>query len=237
MPLRYPRRAGGRAAFVMCEETILALRQAVRLQAARRSPDELLRRMGYGRVNAQRRARLVRVLDDDLLGMDDGEFDFRFDSLGFARALCEALELPVDMVEQGISDLHQSVARRRAYAPSMFVDTGFKRKNEPVFVLAAMESKRWISFERTFRDLPAIQQICIAGKRAKEHFEVHDGVLPLWGEIQRYVFFYAPEITLYLNTHGQVVENESEARIHRARLSVNGRLINCDQILDQGNRT
>lgn len=216
----------------MNEDSVLALRQALRMQAARRSPDELLQRMGYGRVNEQRRARLVRVLDDDMLGVDDGEFDFRFDSLGFVRALCEALDLPVDMIEQGLSDLQQAVARRHAHSPSMFVDTGFKRKNEPVFVLAAMESKRWISFERSFRDLSAIRQICVAGERARAHFEIHAGILPLWGVIQRYVFFYAPDITLCLNTQGQVVDDGSGAHINVPRLSVNGRLINCNQVLD-----
>ncbi len=216
----------------MNDDAIHALRQAARLQAARRHPDALLRSMGYGRVNAQRRARLARVLNDDLLGLDHGEFDFRFDSLGFARALCEALDLPVDMVEAGLTGLHQLVARRRAYAPSMFVDTGFKRKSEPVFVLAAMEGKRWISFERTFRDLPAIQQIHTAGEHAREHFEMHGGVLPLWGAIQRYVFFHAPERSLWLAPDGRVIENGPECESSRAMLSANWRLINSDQVID-----
>lgn len=188
--------------------------------------------MGYGRATPQRRDRLARVLDEDLLGLDDGAFDFRFDSLGFVEALCKALDLSAETIEAGLADLRALVARRRAYAPSMFVETNFKRRNEPLFALSAMESKRWIVFERSFRALPAIKQIHVAGKRTRSHYNEHDGVLPLWGTIQHYVLFLTPETTLLLGIDGRVVESDPAARINTVNLSIGGRRVHHGQLLD-----
>lgn len=210
-----------------CREDVANLRRCIRVAAAGRSGDALLRAMGYRRVTAERRARLRAVLADDLLGLEAGGFDFRYDARGFVRALCEALGMSAVDYEPGLKSLETIAAHRRTFAPYIVVDTNFRRATQPLFVLAMLECQRRIHLPRALRDLPATGQIHQARDIVVAHYRSHDGRLEFWGDIKGYRFFYEPGACVVFDTHGNV-ETIGPASNHHgvtktASLSIGGR--------------
>jgi hypothetical protein len=69
----------------------------------------------------------------------------------------------------------------------LFVNTNFKRKSEPVFVLAFMEGKRNIRIDRKEFDTKD-EEFKYVKNFIKNHYRKNKGELSLWGKIQDYVY-------------------------------------------------
>lgn len=66
-------------------------------------------------------------------------------------------------------------------SPYIFVDTGFRRASQPIFVLAMLENRRRIGVERErCNDLDYVGRLAVA------HYREQQGELMLWGPIQHY---------------------------------------------------
>ena len=210
-----------------CQEDVVSLRRRIRVAAAGRNRDMLLHAMGYRRVTTERRARLRAVLADDLLGLETGGFDFRYDADGFVRALCEALGMSPPDYETGLEAARATAAHRRAFAPYIRVDTDFRRTTQPLFVLSMLECRRRIQLPRALRDLSAIGQIHKARGIVIAHYRNYAGVLEFWGDITGYRFFYEPGACVVFDTQGNVETIEPASAQHdaanTARLFIAGR--------------
>lgn len=67
------------------------------------------------------------------------------------------------------------------FSPYIFVDTGFQRASQPIFVLAMLENRRRIGVERErCNDLDYVGRLAVA------HYREQQGELMLWGPIQHY---------------------------------------------------
>ncbi|ROO27582.1 hypothetical protein [Salinisphaera japonica] len=210
-----------------CRDDVANLRRCIRVAAAGRSGDALLQAMGYRRVTAERRARLRAVLADDLLGLEAGGFDFRYDARGFVRALCEALGMLASDYEAGLRAMETTAAHRRTFAPYIAVDTNFRRSAQPLFVLAMLECQRRIHLPRGLRDLSAVGQIHQARDIVVAHYRSHAGRLEFWGDITVYRFFYEPGACVIFDTHGDIETigpaSGQHGAIKTASLSIGGR--------------
>lgn len=206
------------------QDEIAALRRRIRVRVAGRSTATVLHAMGYKRITPERRARLARVLDDELLGMEAGGFDFRFDARAFVNALCCALDMPPADYVNALDALVRVAENRRRFAPYIRVETDFVRRNQPLFVLALLERKRCVDLPRQIRDAAPVAQIRWAGELVAAHYRANDGHLDAWGRITRYRFFYAPGARAVFDTTGRVVSvgpaNDGEPVAGNASLSV-----------------
>ena len=177
-------------------------------RARDRSRDDILKAMGYSPVRQANRDRLDKVLAEDTLGLEGNDYDLKYDSRGFLKALCDALDLDYAEHEAEVESIHDGiVAEREAFQPYLFADTGFKRADRPglaIFILAAMESKRNLRLSRASRLASREEVIAEAVDRVREHVRETEGALPVWGTIKRYLLFLAPGESLVIGTDGVV---------------------------------
>lgn len=203
--------------------TTSALRGEIARRANRLSRSELASRMGYRRVNEKLVARIDAVLNDDLLGLDSSGFDFRYSRHEFLVALCNALAIDSALRNAEHARICALVDHRNtAFRPRLFADTGFIRRNQPIFVLGLMESTRWLGFERGFVDKDPSERFAAASRRVIAHYRETDGELAIWGTIQRYLFQYAADAVLIFDTAGRAIGETDRIRAGRATATVGG---------------
>ncbi len=118
-------------------------------------------------------------------------YDFVNTSEEFVRKLSKILGIEDEVRKdlQAIEEQERKIAEQ--FPAFIYVDTDFTRKNEPIFVLAFLEGqrrifldKKWLAFTPLEKQIERVQEI------VKKHYKKHDGKLPVWGEIKRYVYFY-----------------------------------------------
>jgi hypothetical protein len=191
------------------EPALFDLRRELLLRTAHASAADLVRMMGYAGVRQATLERLRRVLDDPDLGLGQGTFDFRFGSHGFLETLCRVVGIPESDFRPAIEAIERRLERERnAYRPWLFADTGFRRADHPgmpLCVLALMESRRRLRFPDGFVRLPLFEQVDRARQRVRDHMRETGGHLPIWGTIQRYRFFYAPDCSVELSVDGDIL--------------------------------
>lgn len=113
--------------------------------------EEILKAMGYSNPTSANAERLESVLESPEFGLNDGGFDFKFSSEGFLRALCTVVGMEMSLADQRITRLKKQVEEERAaFKPYLWVDTGFKRKSQPLFALSACEHQRYLHFKKGF---------------------------------------------------------------------------------------
>jgi len=110
------------------------------------------------------------------------KYDFVLPSELFLKRVIELYGSSEDM--KNFEEVREKLSRKPG---RLFINTNFKRKSEPIFVLAFMEGKRNILIERKeFKDKN--EELKFVKSFIKRHYEENKGVLPLWGEIQNYVY-------------------------------------------------
>ena len=178
----------------------------VQVNESEYSREAILKKMGYYKPSATNLERLQKVLNSPTLGLDVGGYDLRYQSHEFVHELCRALELPLDECDANIARIkRQTDDDRASFKPFLWVDTDFKRENQRVFVLAALESRRYLGFPRWLLRLTPEQQLVQAQELVQEHMRETEGELLIWGTIKRYWFFYAPNRSYWLAPDGEII--------------------------------
>ena len=138
----------------------------LKVNESERSREAILKKMGYHKPRATNLERLQKVLGSPVLGLDVGGYDLRYQSHEFVHELCRALELPLDECDANIARIkRQTDDDRASFKPYLWADTDFKRKSQPIFVLAALESRRYLGFPRWLLRLTPEQQLVQAQER------------------------------------------------------------------------
>jgi len=178
------------------------------------SREAILKKMGYYKPSVTNLERLQKVLNSPTLGLDVGGYDLRYQSHEFVHELCRALELPLAECDANIARIkRQTDDDRASFKPYLWADTDFKRKNQPIFVLAALESRRYLGFPKWILRLTPEQQLVQAQELVQEHMRETEGELSIWGTIKRYWFFYAPNRSYWLAPDGEIIaKNEGPVR-------------------------
>ncbi|GHB07945.1 hypothetical protein [Modicisalibacter luteus] len=185
------------------------LRAELQRRTAPLSAWELLRRMGYRKPGEAALRRLNEVLEDPDLGLSSGGFDFCFGSREFLCALCDVVGLDeadylplIEARQQWLSEEQQ------AFKPYLFIDTGFRRSDRPgtaIFVLAACEGMRRLTFPEDFWRKPLAEQVQLAQARVREFMAETGGDVKVWGTAQRFLFFYAQDAAIEIAPSGKVL--------------------------------
>ena len=174
--------------------------------APKRKRGEILKKMGYSEPDQSHLSRLNRVLNDPDWGLLDEAHDSRYSDEAFFRSLCAVMEVDAKIVDTVISDIikaHQD--RIVAFKPYLWVDTGFTRKNQPLFALAAMEQFRHLYFDAEFLRLPMHLQMKKARRSIRKHMADTGGELQMWGAIRQYWFFHSFDKAILLDVNGDII--------------------------------
>jgi len=176
------------------------------LHVAQYPREEILNRMGYTRPTSANLERLDKVLKSPSFGLEDGGFDFKYSSEGFLRALCVVVGMDMAETDQRISRVKKYLEEeKQAFKPYLWVDTGFQRKNQPLFALAACEHQRYLHFPKGFWRFSIDRQLGRAQCRVREHVYETGGDLGIWGQIKQYWFYYKKNAAYLLALNGEVI--------------------------------
>jgi hypothetical protein len=155
--------------------------------------DEVLKNMGYKYLKTGEKT-LQKFLGAKsiYLWLKTGNFDFYHDSMSFLRALIEALSFSSTRAEETIETSRKRLeCIEKMQTPYLYIDTHFKRKSEPLHVLAMMEGYRHIKIDKELLVFKSKKE-CFneVAKIIRQHYLAHKGKLKLWGNIYTYVYHH-----------------------------------------------
>lgn len=187
--------------------------------------DELLLKIGYRCVTSNTRDRLLNLQNDELLGLTKSRYDFKFSNKEFLNAVCRVFDINLEDYEDEIAEIEDKV-RMLNYkqAPYLFVETGFKRTTQPIFVLAFMEGKRHVVLPQKLLLKTKEEIIEVAKSAVIDHYLKTGGEIQLWGKIKKYILCLPSVNRVVFSVDGVVVE-EGDINTRRASLSVKNKEI------------
>jgi len=152
-----------------------------------------------------------------------GYYDFKYTSEEFLKKLCCIFDVDYRHVENELKKediYYKEVARvQKNY---IFVNTNFKRKNEPIFALACLEHNRNICLEAkevVFKTKDEVLKI--VSQTVQKHYKQSAGKLPLWGKISNYIYHHDDEVFIF-STDGKIIKNVAVDE-SKATLSIKGK--------------
>lgn len=199
----------------------MQLYQLISRKLSGRALDQIALSMGYSthRLPAAT-ARIQAVSSSETLALETSAYDYRYSGQEFVAKLCEQLSIDASFAAAEIARISaQLSARKLAFPGFLFVETYFRRTSQPIFVLAALESRRRIYIEAAIRDLALEDQIPRLKPIIEQHYQQHAGLLPLWGRIAEYKYVYAKDRQLIFDTTGKLVEESQRCLSSQASLS------------------
>ncbi len=163
-----------------------------------------------------------------------GHYDFVHSSGSFVKKLASLAGVDPIAIDRIIKE---EAKRReilsRLQTPYIFVDTRFRRKNEPIFALAFMEGKRRIALDKeAVYDRSLEETLQEVSQIIREHYRNTGGKLNLWGKIHEYRYHHLDGRTFRFDTEGHLIEELSRNLDEGgAVLSVGGKEIPPDLLI------
>jgi len=155
------------------------------------SKKEISKKLGYASAK-KGLAAIDNFLKYDL---NSGFYDFKYTSKHFFIELCKILEIQDIKVKVEFHNLERYVKELDRFKGSnIFIDTGFKRESQPIFILAICEGQRILKppiKELLYKTDEEI--IMIISKFVKKHFNRVNEKIGIWGNAKHYVFEFNDE--------------------------------------------
>lgn len=178
----------------------------------------LAKQLDYNNVSKFEK-RLQESLQSKYLGLDNAYYDFNLTTKEFVQKLCTALEIPALLYKQVVSEISAELLKEKEPKPYFFLETNFKRDNQPIFALAAMQGERFLSVNRSIYQLPLNEQLEKLSSLVRVHFNDFPKFW-MWGEIKSYVYFYNEDTVIIFSTDGEVIEACDHYDYSRAVMSL-----------------
>ena len=206
----------------------MTLEEKIREKINTTGKDTLLKAMGYHHLEKGRKRLDVFLEAPSIFAwLMHGSFDMKYDSKAFLKVLGKVLHISEREIEETIiSSEKRSKELDEMEEPYIFVDTKFKRNNEPIFALAFMESKRRIKLDKVFCIYKSKQNILDEVIRLiQKHFEDNEGRLKLWGKIDLYVYHHIDGSRYIFTPDGKLLDDREEISESKAELHLGNKLI------------
>jgi len=207
----------------------MTIHQQIREKMATVSEDDILKEMGYHNLEAGRRT-LHKFLDSETiyLWLKKGNFDMKYSSSeAFLKSMAKALGFSSQEINAEIESSRVHLDKITAMQdPYIYINTHFKRQNEPIFALAMMEGRRRIRIDKELiLDMKREEVLEYVGGVIREHYEASGGDLPLWGKIYTYLYNHTDESRYVFDTEGVLKKGDNEILESRATLKIGSKEI------------
>ena len=151
-----------------------------------------------------------------------GHYDLVNTAGDFFIKLSKALKIDEDTINNEIKNITLYKKEIEKFKDSyIFVNTNFKRKNEPIFALALCENQRRISLYKNenllFKTIDELFEVL--SKEIKEHYLQNEGTLKIWGKINSYQVHLFGKIYVF-DTNGNLQINDEIVCENRAILGI-----------------
>ena len=151
-----------------------------------------------------------------------GHYDLVNNAEDFFIKLSKALKIDENMINQELEKIAIYKQEIEKFKDSyIFVNTNFKRKNEPIFALALCENRRRISLYKKqnllFKTTKEIFEIL--SKEIQEHYSQNSNTLGIWGKIISYQVHLFNTIYIF-DTNGILKLNDIVVFENKATLEI-----------------
>jgi len=197
----------------------MSLQSLIKKRVADKGISETAKLLSYSANSPIFKERLKQLTEDPFLGLNHSHYDFKYVPTTFARKLSDVLGIPELFYNTVIDDTLAALALEASQKSHFFLETNFKRKGEPIFMLAALESKRYLSLDKAIYTLSLNEQLEQLSTLIKQHNKETPSLIG-WGTIVSYVYYYRDDIVLIFSTSGELIESTSSYATSRARLSL-----------------
>jgi len=141
---------------------------------------------------------------------EKGHYDLVNNAEDFFIKLSKALNIEDSLIHKELKKTEFYRQEVEKFKDSyIFVNTNFKRKNEPIFALAFCENQRRISLYKIenllFKTIDEIFEIL--SKEIKKHYLQNKGTLRIWGKIVSYQVHIFDTIYTF-DTNGKLRSND-----------------------------
>lgn len=180
---------------------------------------ELSRRLGY-QTTGKVMVRVDTIINSRYLGLDKASFDLRYSTPELIRKIAEVFSIPALLCDKVIEEIEaELLSKAQKFKSYIFIETDFKRKDESVFMLSALQSRRFLDVKEETRCLSLNDQVDVVCEQIKEHYQQQQS-LYLWGEIQKYVFYYDESLVLQFSPIGDLIEASEDYSYSKAGLTI-----------------
>ena len=185
--------------------------------------DDLSKKLGYSN-QVKFEETLNKFLQFENLNQwfEKGHYDLVNNAEDFFIKLSKALNIKDSLIDKELKVIeHYKQEIEKFKGSYIFVNTNFKRKNEPIFALAFCENQRRISLYKIenllFKTMDEIFEVL--SKEIKEHYLQNDGTLKIWGKINSYQIHLFGKIYVF-DINGNLQINEEIVCENRAVLKI-----------------
>jgi hypothetical protein len=202
------------------------MKNTIQTQLAERTAavgrEVVVQKMGYAlKKRKQVNARIEALLSDPQLGLGTATYDYSYSNKEFLIALGRSVGVDGNAVAAEIARIGRERDRERsAFRAWVFVETGFKRKGEPIFALAVMEPRRRLQLSVELCLMERQHLIEQTSNLVGNHYQHSKGRLPLWGQITGYKLVVSDSEQILFDTDGQLIRSELFKQNNIATLSI-----------------
>ncbi len=163
--------------------------------------------------------RIDVVINSETLSLESSDYDFHYGTSQFIRKLCDALAIPLALCNKIIDEIETKInIKKYRFKSSLFIETNFKRKSEPIFVLACLEGRRYIPVDE-IQDLGLNEQIEHVQRLIRAHY-AEQTELQVWGKISQYVYYYDEKTNIIFSTSAEITNSVEQYSRSRATMSL-----------------
>lgn len=182
---------------------------------------ELAYQMGYTNFD-QFQFRLNKLINEPYLGLGDGYYDFKMDTVTFIQTLCEQLDLEVEKAQKLILCIQENLTAYNEFRPYISIETDFDihQNSSALLALTFMEPKRQIKVTLDEFCLDCNAMIEVISQKVVAHYQQENGVVDQWGDIQSYVYFHNLQTQVHFDCQGEVITSPELIQASRMSLQV-----------------
>jgi len=188
----------------------MSIIEQIKQQLKSRSEDQILKEMGYHDLS-KGRDKLHALLQSKNISiwLSGSHFDFHYDSRSFIKRLVRELNLSSSILDNEIEEHTKREDSLKAMKqPYIYIDTDFKRRGEPIFVLACFENIRHINIDKyIYLEYSEDQLENHIRDLISNNYREKNGTLPTWGDIKRYIYYDNHSDKSYYDTDGKKIHN------------------------------
>lgn len=188
--------------------------------------ERLVKLLGYNnKSRGFKRIEALILTDSTEEWLKKNGYDFVHSNESFLIKLCDILGFDDDSCFKIIKKTSDRLnAINRMSSPYIFINTNFRRKNQPIFALAFMEGRRRIHIDKIKVFDSSDDGLSVAKKLVQEHYQKSNGTIEMWGTIDNYIY-YTNDKKYIINKAGEIENSEREIFESKAVLSIGNRPI------------